>query len=117
MTEQQTDKLLRISGIGKTVWHKNKGSSDSTAMGVIEDEVFILVSDYKHVLQRIKFSANLSWDGSEYAYRSGYWTYDSKGKRIVWGQFTQFLTENEYKQLLQKARNKGWPIFDTCNYK
>ena len=50
------------------------------------------------------------WDGSKYGYRTGYYTYDKNMKYIVWGQFTQFLTEKEYNKLLTKARAKGWPI-------
>jgi hypothetical protein len=31
--------------------------------------------------------------------------------RIVWGQYTQFLTEKKYKALLAQARAKGWEVF------
>jgi hypothetical protein len=110
MTEQQAARLQAMTGVGKFLTHKIKGGVGRTVMGKIEDEVFHMVGDYKHVIQKIRFTDGLSWDGSTHAYRTGYWTYDGKGKRIVWGQYTQFLTELEYRALLQKARDKGWQI-------
>jgi hypothetical protein len=80
-------------------------------MGTVEDQVHVMVSDYKHVIQKIRFADDLSWDGSTHAYRTGYWTYDAGKKRIVWGQYTQFLTEKEYKALLAQARQKSWDLF------
>jgi len=100
-----------MTGIGKPRVHKKKGGGGYTQMGMIEDEVFHIVGDYKHVIQKIRFTEGLSWDGSTHAYRTGYWTYDAGAKRIVWGQYTQFLTELEYRTLLKKARDKGWHVF------
>jgi len=111
MTKQQLARLEAMTGVGKQVKFKDKGGDGHTVMGTIEDEVFHMVSDYKHVIQRIRFAEDVSWDGSTHAYRTGYWTYDGKGSRIVWGQYTQFLTEIEYRVLLQKAMDKGWQIF------
>jgi hypothetical protein len=96
--------------IGRTVTFKNKDRPGSYALGVVEDEVYVMVSDYKHLIQRIRFAGGVSWDGSEFGYRTGYFTYDAKCRRIVWGQFTQFLTQIEYQALLSAARAKGWPI-------
>jgi hypothetical protein len=111
MTDVQRQRLEAISRIGKLVVHKHKGASSHNGMGIVEDEVYIMVNDYKHVIQKIKIENGAYWDGSQYAYRTGYYTYDARRKRIVWGQYTQFLTEQEYKQLLSKARAKGWAIF------
>ena len=79
-------------------------------MGTIVDEVSILVGDYKHLIQKVEFSSGISWDESRYAYRTGYYTWDAGYKRLTWGQYTQFLTEKEYKQLLSLARAKQWDI-------
>jgi hypothetical protein len=111
VTEIQRDRLESISRKGKDVRFKYKGRSDRYTMGQVEDEVYVMVNDYKHVLQRICFCKGVSWDGSTHAYRTGYYTYDSKVTRIVWGQYTQFLTEKEFKALLGLAREKGWDVF------
>lgn len=80
-------------------------------MGVVEDEVHVMVNDYRHVIQKIRFAEGVAWDGSVHAYRTGYYTYDRNKKRIVWGQYTQFLSEREYKALLAQARAKCWDVF------
>ena len=104
MTEAQRAKLESMSRLGEDVWFKEKGGEKSISMGVVEDEVYIMVGDYKHLIQRIRMAPGLSWDGSEYAYRTGYYTYDANMSRIVWGQYTQFLTEKEYSKLLGRAK-------------
>lgn len=111
MTSQQAMRLESMTGVGKRLTHRNKVGPGRTIMGNIEDEVFHIVGEYKHVIQKILFADGVSWDGSSHAYRTGYWTYDGRGKRIVWGQYTQFLTETEYRVLLRKANDRGWRIF------
>lgn len=111
LTDQQRQRLEGTSRIGKKILHKHKGGGGYRQMGIVEEEVYIMVNDYKHVIQKIKIERGIYGDGSQYAYRTGYYTYDANRKRIVWGQYTQFLTEREYKQLLSKARAKGWAIF------
>ena len=111
MTEAQRARLESMSRMGKDVRFKHKGRRGGHTMGRVEDEVYVMVNDYKHLLQRIRFLDGVSWDGSTHAYRSGYYTYDSDKTRIVWGQYTQFLTEKEYKALLGLARAKGWDVF------
>lgn len=96
--------------VGRTVTFRIKGSTGFQAIGVVEDEVYIMVDDYKHLIQRIRFAADVSWDGSVFGYRSGYYTFDAAGRSIKWGQYTQFLTEAEYFRLLALAREKGWPL-------
>lgn len=113
MTAAQLQRLEGMTRIGGDVVFKRKGSGRRWVLGKVEDEVSIIVGDYKHVIQRIQFAPGESWDGSEYAYRTGYYTYDASMKRIVWGQYTQFLTQLEYVELLGKARAKGWPLFQT----
>ena len=119
MNGEQKKKLEAKSSIGKTVWFKDKKTGKHIRQGIVEDEVYILVSDYKHLIQRIRCPEGAAWsgnklgywDGSHFGYRTGYYTFDKYGRNIVWGQFTQFLTEREYQKLLAKAREKGWPIF------
>jgi len=112
MTKQQRGRLETMSCIGKPVFFKTKGKPEKKKEhGTVVDEVYILVSDYKHMIQQIEFKPGVSWDGSKYAYRTGYYTYDGQMKNIKWGQFTQFLTEKEYKALLSKAKARGWKCF------
>jgi len=110
MTRQQQQRLMAQSRVGQQVRFRDKRGSGSTVMGVVEDEVYVMVGDYKHMLQRIQFNPDVSWDGSRFAYRTGYYTYDASMRRIVWGQYTPFLTEKEYRSLLRKARKKGWQL-------
>ncbi len=107
LNNDQRKRLEAKSGIGKFVKFKDKKTRKTTLMGVVRDEVYILVGDYKHLIQRIEKDAGY-WDGSKFGYRTGYYTYDKGGKRILWGQYTQFLTEREYRTLLNKAEAKGW---------
>lgn len=111
MTEAQRKRLEEASGIGKAVHFKDKGDRGKiNKMGVVTDEVYVIVGDYKHLIQQIR-SEECYWNGCQVAYRTGYYTFDAEGKNIKWGQYTQFLTEKEYTALLAKARAKGWPIF------
>ena len=96
---------------GRVVRFKNKGVPGSQTMGKVVDEVYIMVGEYKHLIQKIEFGVGVSWDKSRYAYRTGYYTYQYGRKNIKWGQYTQFLTETEYRTLLQKAKVAGWDIF------
>lgn len=119
MNREQERELESKSGIGKSVTFKDKETGENIHWGNVVDEVYILVGDYKHLIQRIEYpqSADWSgntaayWDGSKFGYRTGYYTFDNTGRKILWGQYTQFLTEKEYRELLGKARQKGWPIF------
>lgn len=111
MTDEQRRNLEAKTRVGREVIFKNKGSSGHTIMGVVEDEVSIMVAEYKHMIQRIRFAPGVGWDGNTHAYRTGYYTYTAGMKRIVWGQYTQFLSESEYGNLLAKARAKGWNLF------
>lgn len=110
LTHEQTKRLEAMSLMGKLVRHKEKGGRQGglvTVMGKVVDEVYVMVDEYKHVLHKIEGNF---WGGDKYAYRGGYWTYTADRKQIKWGQFTQFLTQKEYKQLLAKAKEKGWAI-------
>ena len=107
MNDEQRKRLEAKSGVGKTVTFKDKRTGEAVPWGTVTDEVSIIVGDYKHLIQRIERKEGY-WDGSRVGYRTGYYTYDKEGKRILWGQYTQFLTEREYNKLLNKAKAKGW---------
>jgi len=109
LTKEEKERLEGTSGIGKDVKFTVEGGKPAWVPGTIVDEVYVMVEDYKHVLQRIKLREGERRGGNEYAYRTGHWTY--RGQKINWGQYIQFLTESEYRELLTKARAKGWPIF------
>jgi len=112
MTEEQRKRLEATSGIGRSIRFMEKGETERTNMGTVVDEVYIIVGDYKHLIQRIQSKETEPyWDGSRIGYRTCYYTFDAKGKNIKFGQYTQFLTEKEYTVLLSKAKAKGWPIF------
>jgi hypothetical protein len=111
LTPEQIDRLTRATRKGKPVVFKHKDGTGHWTVGVVEDEVYLRVGKYKHVIQRIKFAENAGWGENTHAYRTGYYTYDRNHKRIVWGQYTQFLTETEYRDLLSEVRKKGWNIF------
>lgn len=112
MTKEQLQRLKAASCIGKEVHFKEKGGTSRNKMGVVLDEVYIIVSDYKHLIQQIK-PITPYWDGSRLGYRTCYYTFDAQKKNIKFGQYTQFLTQKEYAVLLSKARDKGWAIFKT----
>ncbi len=112
MTNEQKARLESMSMIGRKISCKDKLQREPRwEPGTVIDEVYIMVSDYKHMIQKIEFADRQSWDGSKFAYRTGYYTYDKDMKHIKWGQYTQFLTEKEYRELLKRAREKGWEIF------
>jgi len=108
--KKQREKLEGWTTVEKLVHFKVRGGSERTKTGTVVDEVYIIVGDYKHLIQKIK-SDKPFWDGSRIAYRTCYYTFDAAGKHIKFGQYAQFLTEKEYKELLSNAKAKGWPIF------
>lgn len=112
MTKKQREKLAGATGMGKLVHFKLKGGIERREMGLIVDEVYVIVGEYKHLIQRIQIRSEASyWDGSRFAYRTCYYTYDAQRKHVKFGQYTAFLTEKEYEKLLSKAKKKGWRIF------
>ncbi len=111
MTDEQERRLEAQSMIGKHVYFKEKGGTNRKKWGTVTDEVYVMVGEYKHLMQQIK-AEEAYWDGSYVGYRTGYYTWDATGNQIKWGQYTQFLTEKEYATLLSSAKAKGWPLFD-----
>jgi hypothetical protein len=58
------ERLERQSMKGRQVVFKNKGLPGARVRGVVEDEVYEMVSDYKHMVQRIRFGPGQGWDES-----------------------------------------------------
>ncbi len=110
LTPEQTKKLESYSGINKQVTFKNKYAPGKITLGTIVDEVGFVSFDYKYVIQKIRLMPNIVWDGSEFAFRSGYYTFDGTMQKVLWGQYHSCLSEREYKELLTLARAKGWPV-------
>ena len=111
ITAAQTEKLDSHSGQGKKVTFNDKHTGNKFIVGRVVDEVSVTSFNYKYVLQRILLAPRMSWDGSKYAYRDGYYTWDAKMKKVVWGQYHSLPSEREKTSLLKLARRKDWPIF------
>jgi hypothetical protein len=110
ITPDQAKELDSYTGLNKPVEFKNKYEPGKVLLGKIIDEVGFISFDYKYVIQKIELAPNISWDGSRYAYRSGYYTFDGNLRKVFWGQYHACLSEREYEQLLALARAKGWPV-------
>jgi len=68
------------------------------------------------MIQKIK-PAFETWDESEFFYRTGYYTFAAKDKeKLVWGQYTQLLTEHEYKLSSARRSRRAGQFFShvTC---
>lgn len=108
ISQQQTDKLNSYTGLNKNVKFKNKNKNGQFLFGKVVDEVSLISFDYKYVLQRIELAPSIAWDSCRYACRIGYYTWDRKMKKVVWGQYHALPSETEMQELLTKMRAKGW---------
>ena len=115
MTSEQKARLEAKTTVGLPVWFKVKGgAAPKYLIGRVADEVSVIVADYKHLLQRIAIAKPADWGDQAFGYRTGYYTFDARGTRLLWGQYTQFLTARDYRTLLARARAKGWDLsFDS----
>ena len=107
MTKNERKTLERCTGINKQVWFKHKGKPGREQWGIVEDEVSIIVKDYKHLVQRIKLEPE-TWGNKKYAYRTAYYTLTAKTRKPIWGQYHALLLEADYRRLMRKAHQKGW---------
>ena len=107
----QRQKLATYTGLGKQVRFKDKNGGPRFVLGRVIDEVAILSGDYKHVIQKIELVPSQSWDGSRFAYRSGYYTWDRPFAQVKWGQYHACLSAREFARLAKEARRKGWAAF------
>jgi hypothetical protein len=111
LSTHEKAQLQSHSAIGHSVRFKERGGTKKEKQGIVVDEVSCMVGQHKQVLQRIRLEKGIRWDESEYAYRSGYYTFTDESRRLVWGQYSQLLTQKEFRSLLRKARNRGWAVF------
>jgi hypothetical protein len=111
ITRAQRQKLATYTGLGKQVKFKDKNGGPRFVLGRVVDEVAILSGDYKHVIQKIELIPSQSWDGSRFAYRSGYYTWDASMLQVKWGQYHACLSAREFARLAREARRKGWLAF------
>jgi hypothetical protein len=110
MTKKQRQALSRCTGKHKDVWCKGKNTSGKWLAGTIEDEVSIMVRDYKLVIQRIKSAPDNVRAWGKYAYRTGYWTLSAETRKPVWGQYHQIIGDREFRKLILRAEKKGWLV-------
>ena len=108
ISPQQTEKLDSYTGLNKKVVFKDKHTGKRFVVGKIVDEVSVLSFNYKYVYQKIELAPDMTWDGSRYAYRDGYYTWDAKMVKVVWGQFHALPSEKEKRGLLKSAYSRGW---------
>jgi hypothetical protein len=111
MTDEQKRILEAATRKGKTVWFRDKITGKPIRWGTVEDEVYVLDNDYKHLIQRIRYAEEGSSDSPWIGYRTGYYTFDKNMKHVKWGQYSQCLSEEKYRDLLGEAKTRGWPIF------
>ena len=109
---EEVRRLEAATRVGKEVWLNERGSGMPILWGVVEDEVGLVVDDAKHVIQRIRLANGVSWDKSEFGYKTGSFTIDPRSGGVKWAQYSQVLSEREYGVLLAKVREKGWPLFE-----
>jgi hypothetical protein len=103
-------KLETATRIGKEVIAQARDAWSPIVWGVVEDEVSLVVDGAKHVIQRIRLSKDIAWDGSEYGYKTGTFQLDARTGAVKWAQYSQVLSERELSELLARARSKGWPL-------
>jgi ribosomal protein L35AE/L33A len=48
--DERRKKLEAKSGVGKRVWFKDKKTGQRIFRGIVKDEVYIIVGDYKHLI-------------------------------------------------------------------
>lgn len=94
---------------GRPVYFKHKGTNERYLVGTVEDLVSVIVSDYSHMIQRIKLAPDTArlWS-SRYAYRTCYYTLTKNSRKPAWGQFHAAVSESVYRRLARKAHAKGW---------
>ena len=110
ITAAQTEKLDSHSGQGKKVTFNDKHTGNKFIVGRVVDEVSVTSFNYKYVLQRIR-SAHVLGRVEVCIQIDGYYTWDAKMKKVVWGQYHSLPSEREKTSLLKLARRKDWPIF------
>jgi hypothetical protein len=86
LSAKHLSKLIAASRVGKPMWFKDKKTGEREIWGTLEDEVFIIVADYKHMIRRIYFNRPAQ-AGYEYGYGTAYYTLDKDGRNAKFGQY------------------------------
>lgn len=73
----------------------------------IIDEVGI-VCDYDDEIYYKIFQVLQYMEENDYAFRISYWRYNEDRGNWVWGQFTQMISPEEWEELYNKAKQKGF---------
>ncbi|MBI1734547.1 MAG: hypothetical protein HYR51_05175 [Candidatus Rokubacteria bacterium] len=104
ITAGDEDLLERATRVGREVWIRTD-TGVSVLCGVVEDEVQVLTDGAKHVIQRIRLA-----DGGAHGYETGSFVVDPGTGRVKWSQRPQVISETDYRELLEKAKTRGWPL-------
>ena len=102
--EENQEGLQAHSTIGQTVTFKGK------PVGNIVDEVHVVSLGYKHCIERIHQVRECREVAGEFAYRFCHYAPSENGTKLF-GQYGTLLPEEELRELLKRAHDKGWPIF------
>jgi len=103
MTKEECLKKLReLNNIGKPVKATVKGTDKRKEMGRIEDLVSHIVDENRYEIQKIKLHKG------GIAYRTCYYTGDSKYIGLKFGGFATIMNESDFSELINKAKKKGW---------
>lgn len=103
ITEDE-DQLARATRVGREIWTTTDAGA-RVLCGVVEDEVDVLTDTVKHVIQRIRLA-----DGGAYGYETGSFVLDAGSGRVKWSQRVQVILETDYREMLEKAKTRGWPL-------
>jgi hypothetical protein len=104
LTSDDDALLHSASRLGKEVWIRTDAGTPGLS-GVVEDEVHLDAGDVKHAIQRIRLA-----DGGTYGYSTGSFVLDAGTGRVRWRPGALVISERDYRELLAKARARGWPL-------
>ena len=96
--------LVCATRVGREIWIRTE-TGVRVLCGVVEDEVDVLGDGAKHVIQRIRLA-----DGGAYGYETGSFVVDPGTGRIKWSERSPVISETDYRELLEKAKTRGWPL-------
>ncbi len=112
--EKLLERLHNWSNIGKiTKFKEKKIKGKKVELGTIVDEVSQIQHndpEYKHFIQKIEYKEQM-FKGLKYSgtgYRMCYYTIDAKETKIAFGQFACHMTEKDFTELMNKAKDKGF---------
>ena len=95
------------NSIGKTSTPKNTPAGTELNSKIVDEVGIICDYDdelYYKVFQLIQYSD----DEGDRAFRIAYWRYNEDKNRWIWGQYHQMIHIDEWNELYQKAKAKGF---------